>query len=156
MSQILKRKQVYSMPFFAMQCRPLDILSTLPPFAPHTSKKLSTFSLDESKVASIIQKLNSKKARGFDGISIAMLKICSKEVARPLTLIFRHCLTTGNFPSQWKKANVQPIHKKDSRQDKNNYRPISLLPICGKIFEKIIFDEIYCFLTKNNLISRNQ
>ena len=52
--------------------------------------------------------------------------------------------------------NVQPIHKKNDRQLKSNYRPISLLPLCGKIFEKIIFDQVYAFLDKNNLISTKQ
>ena len=49
-----------------------------------------------------------------------------------------------------------PIHKKNSRQLKSNYRPISLLPICGKVFEKIIFDQVYSYLNKNKLISKNQ
>ena len=48
------------------------------------------------------------------------------------------------------------IHKKNSRQDKTNYRPISLLPICSKIFEKILFDPIYNHLNSNGLISKHQ
>ena len=63
---------------------------------------------------------------------------------------------TGVFPDSWKYANVQPIHKKDNRQRVNNYRPISLLSICGKILEKIVFDKVYAFFNKNNLISSNQ
>ena len=58
-----------------------------------------------------------------------MLKICHEEVLTPLKLIFQKSLAEGKFPSSWKLANVQPVHKKDSRQSKNNYRPISLLPI---------------------------
>ena len=46
--------------------------------------------------------------------------------------------------------------QKNSRQVKSNYRPISLLPICGKIFEKIVFDSLYKFFIENNLISENQ
>ena len=49
-----------------------------------------------------------------------------------------------------------PAHKKNSCQIMKNYRPISLLPICGKIFEKIIFDEIYKHLTENKLLSDKQ
>ena len=55
-----------------------------------------------------------------------------------------------------KKANVIPIHKKESRQSKKNYRPISLLPIFGKIFEKLIFDAIYLHLCENGLLNVNQ
>ena len=53
-------------------------------------------------------------------------------------------------------ANVTPIHKKNDKQHINNYRPISLLPICGKIFEKIIFNHLYNFLNVNNLITKKQ
>ena len=65
-------------------------------------------------------------------------------------------MMTGIFPDIWKKANVLPVHKKESRQIKKNYRPISLLPICGKIFEKVIFDAIYEHLTDNQLLTPNQ
>ena len=66
------------------------------------------------------------------------------------------CLETGRFPSSWKKANVLPIYKKENRQLKKNYRPISLLPICGKIFEKLMFDAIYEYLCVNQLLTPNQ
>ena len=56
----------------------------------------------------------------------------------------------------WKVANVTPIFKKDDKQLVKNYRPISLLPICGKLFEKIVFNALYRFLNGNNLITNNQ
>ena len=52
--------------------------------------------------------------------------------------------------------NVTPIFKKGNKQLIKNYRPISLLPICGKIFEKIIFNNLYSYLNVNNLITKNQ
>ena len=85
-----------------------------------------------------------------------MLKLCASEVAIPLQIIFQDCINSGRFPDCWKYANVQPIHKKANRQIKSNYRPISLLPICGKILEKIVFDQVYAFLNINNLLSKNQ
>ena len=69
-------------------------------------------------------------------------------------MIFQSCISSGSFPDIWKYANVQPVHKSCNRQLKNTYRPISLLPICGKILEKIIFDKVYSFLNSNNLISK--
>ena len=65
-------------------------------------------------------------------------------------------MENGSFPSEWKKGNVVPIHKKDDKQCLKNYRPISLLPICGKIFEKLIFNEMFKFFIENELISPNQ
>ena len=52
--------------------------------------------------------------------------------------------------------NVTPIFKKGDKQLTKNYRPISLLPICGKILEKIIFNHLYSYLTANRLITKNQ
>ena len=56
----------------------------------------------------------------------------------------------------WKLANVTPIFKKGDKQSIVNYRPISLLPICGKIFEKIIINNLFSYLNVNNLITINQ
>ena len=142
--------------YFAFQCRPLESESSLPAFTSLTNERLSNISFGTDKIVDIINKLNSKKAHGFDGISIAMMKLCPNEVALPLSLIFKKCTECGFFPTKWKMANVQPVHKKNSRQTKSNYRPISLLPICSKIFEKIIFDSMYIFFSENDLLSKNQ
>ena len=69
-------------------------------------------------------------------MSIRVLKICDTAIAEPLKLIYEKCLGTGRYPRLWKKAIIVPAHKKNSRQILKNYRPISLLPVCGKIFEK--------------------
>ena len=142
--------------YFALQCRPLAINCVLPKFSARTNQTLNSVFISEDKIIQVIEKLSSKKAHGFDGISIAMLKICSREIAVPLCFIYKSCLKAGKFPSNWKRANVQPVHKKNSRQEKGNYRPISLLPICGKIFEKVIFDSLYPYLNNNNLLNKNQ
>ena len=56
----------------------------------------------------------------------------------------------------WKLANVTLIFKKEDKQLVKNYRPISLLPICGKLFEKIVFNNLYVYLNRNGLITSNQ
>ena len=142
--------------YFADQCKIHDNDSILPNFISKTDLSLSQVDVNTDKIVDIIQKYGINKAHGCDQISVAMLKLCATEVALPLSLIFRNCLSTAAFPDSWKCANVQPVHKKNDRQLKTNYRPISLLPICGKIFEKIIFDQVYCFLNRNELLSKNQ
>ena len=59
----------------------------------------------------------------------------------------------GSFPINGKKANVVPVHKKG---DKQILKPISLLPIAGKIFERLLYDRMFEFFIANNLISKNQ
>ena len=65
-------------------------------------------------------------------------------------------INKGVFPNTWKMANVTPVHKKNSKQVVNNYRPLSILPIFSKIFEKIVFQKLYNHLVTNNLITTNQ
>ena len=77
-------------------------------------------------------------------------------VCRPLQIIYKSCLDKGKFPQEWKKANVVPVHKKNDKQLVKNYRPISLLPICGKIFERILYNSLFDFLNQNDLISPAQ
>ena len=60
------------------------------------------------------------------------------------------------FPTQWKRANIVPIHKKNDKQVVSNYRPVSLLPIYSTIFEKLIFNELFKFFEENNLLSKHQ
>ena len=134
----------------------MDNDSVLPELILKPNKALEDIEMNKSILVEIIDKLNPNKAHGFDNISIAMLKICAVEISTPLKIIFDRCLYEGTFPACWKKANVQPIHKKGSRQYKTQYRPISLLPICSKIYEKILFDKIYVFLNDNNILSPNQ
>ena len=83
-----------------------------------------------------------------------MLKLSDKAICKPLHMIFTSCLETGVFPIHWKK--VVPIHKKESKQLVKNYRPVSLLPICGKVFERLIYNEVYPYLIDSNLISSHQ
>ena len=127
--------------FFAKQCSLIKYDSRLPPRLHFlTDKRLSTVKFVNTDILKIIQNLNPNKAHGHDKISIRMLKICGNSLCRPLELLFNDCLVNGIFPSVWKKGNIVPIHKKNDKQRLNNYRPIFLLPICSKIFERLIFN----------------
>ena len=85
-----------------------------------------------------------------------MLKLSQKSILKPLKLIFENCLRTTLFRDQWKKANVAPIHKKGYKQLLENYRLVSLLPICDKILEHLIFNSLFNYFIENNLLSPHQ
>ena len=82
-----------------------------------------------------------------------MLKMSGDAIIETLFKIFKNCLKCGIFPDDWKKGNIVPIFKKGDKQNIRNYRPVSLLPICSKIFERIIYDNMLKYFLNNNLIS---
>ena len=77
-------------------------------------------------------------------------------MTNPLIILFQNSIKSPHFPDIWKKSNIIPVHKKNDKQLIQNYRPISLLPIFGKIFEKVVFSRIYNFLLNERLLNPNQ
>ena len=74
-------------------------------------------------------------------------------VAPSLTLIFNASLSNGIFPHDFKIARVSPIHKSGNKEERGNYRPISILSKIAKLFEKLACSQLNIFLTKNNILS---
>ena len=98
---------------------------------------LLEFGISEGAVLRLLEDVKVNKACGPDGISARIVRECAREIATPLTILFRQSLTQGIFPNKWKEANIVPIHKKGSSKLAVNYRSISLLPLMGKILERI-------------------
>ena len=96
------------------------------------------------------------KSVGPNSLPIFILKICNEFFSHYLSKIINTAFTTGIFPNLCKLAKVIPIFKKDDPLICNNYRPISLLPVFSKIFEKIIYTKMYEFLESNKLIYKGQ
>ena len=142
---------------FAKQCSLINTNSDLPSvLSKETHKFLPTIHFTSDDILKIIKNLDPNKAHGHDMISIRMIKICDTSICKPLELIFRSCLENGKFPTEWKKANVVSAHKRGDKQNLKNYCPMSLVPIAGKIFERILYNNMYEFFTESNLISPNQ
>ena len=143
--------------FFASQCTPLDNSSKIPESQTYiTNTKLSSTKFENKDIINIIRSLSVGKAHGHDNISIRMLKICDSAIVEPLSILFNNCLNQSIFPDTRKRSNICPIHKKGDKQIISNYRPVSLLPICGKIFERLIFNSLYEYVEENKLLSMHQ
>ena len=95
-----------------------------------------------SRIRKLLSKINSNKAHGPDGIHSKILKHCAVGLAFPLSLMFKLSYNTGYIPGEWKRANVVPVFKKGSKENVENYRPISLTCLVMKTFERIIKDEL--------------
>ena len=95
----------------------------------------------------------SHKAAGSDGLGARILKIAAPAISLPLSRLINHCIDIGTFPSAWKTAKVTPIYKgQGCKDDKNNYRPISVLPLLSKIFEKHVHQALYSYMRNENLL----
>ena len=151
-----KEKATIFNTYFASQCTLFYNDSQLPRMTYFTRNRMSTFVITENEIATILQGLNITKSTGPDNISANMLKLCGPDLSIPLKIIFDNILETGEFPEQWKEANITPVHKENDKQQVTNYRPISLLPILAKVFERVIFKNVYNHLITNNLITENQ
>ena len=136
---------------FSKQCRPIINNSVLPLLNLLTDKKIDHISIQCDEITSLIRNLNPNKATDSDEISGRMLLLCDNSVVLPLKIIFDNILATSTYPDMCKLANVTPIFKKGDEQLIKNYRPISLLTLCGKMFEKIIFNNLYNSIQFNSI-----
>ena len=93
---------------------------------------------------------------GPDGIHPKLLIECKDELCYPLTKIFQISLENTELPRQWKISDVVPIYKSGDKQKPENYRPISLNPICSNLMQRIVNEKIIQFMTTNNLFAPEQ
>ena len=118
-----------------------------------------TFSLQfpsVNTVTRLLKTIDEKKSAGLDNIPNKLLKIAAEVVAPSLTKIFIQSIITGIFPKEWKEARVSPLYKSGAKNYRSNYRPISVIPTVSKIYEKIIYDQLYDYLNTYNLLTHCQ
>ena len=107
-------------------------------------------------VFEVLNSLVISKATGPDGLSARILKMAAAAIAGSLTRLFNVSLTTGDFPMDWKKANVYPVFKSGDPCLRKNYRPISVLSIIAKVFETVVHQQVTSYFISNNLFAKAQ
>ena len=139
--------------FFTEQTKLDESNADLPLFQAPNYETLDCIIITDSDVREAIDQLNPNKAPGPDLISPKLLKEGKHQLITPLRKLFNLSLTMKKFPSDWKRANVTPVHKKDSLSDPSNFRPISLLNCNGKLMERCIHKHITNYLITHSVIS---
>lgn len=100
--------------------------------------------------------LSNKKSSGIDQISNFILRKCPHSLDVVLSSLFNHCINNAYFPTIWKRAKILPIAKKKSAKELTDFRPISLLSNIGKLFERVIAEQLNNFCEESNVIPNNQ
>ena len=109
--------------------------------------------INKDVVLGKLRKLKPDKSAGPDNVLPIIHLECCNELVTPVTLIFQASIDNSSIPTIWKEATVTAIHKKGSKTNPNNYRPISLTCVICKILESIVREQILDFLINNNKIS---
>ena len=120
------------------------------------SECLSVVEIEENVVLDRLSKINVNKCQGPDELHGKILFEIRHEIAKPLADLFTLSLEKGIVPQDWRDANVCPLFKKGCRDKAENYRPVSLTSIVGKVLESIIKDKIVKFLEEHKLLRDSQ
>ena len=119
-------------------------------------RSFAWYDITTTEIDNIIESLDSRKAPGADEVTVILIKKLKSWITPILCNLFNQSFYSGIYPNTLKVAKIISLHKGGTTTDPGNYRPISLLSIINKIFEKAIYTRVYTFLEKNNLINTSQ
>ena len=112
--------------------------------------------IEVKDIRAAFAKIKTAKSFGTDNISSYFLKLALPVIENSLAALFNTPIETSQFPDSWKVARVTPIFKEGDKAEKSNYRPISVLPVISRLFEKLVFDQLYQHMKENRLFSPDQ
>ena len=110
----------------------------------------------EKEVFDIVKNINVSKSSGLEDVSSFIIKEAFKILIPEVTYMYNLSIRTSKFPTAWKQALVVPIPKSGNLTMVKNYRPISLLPLPGKILEKLIHHQLLTYLETDGLLTNRQ
>lgn len=122
----------------------------------HYNNSIFLTPIDGQEISNIISAFKSGKSSGYDGISPSIVKETSTTIISPLVSIFNKSICTGIVPDQLKIAKITPIYKSGEKKQFSNYRPISVLPCFSKVLERLIYNRLYSYISKNKILYSKQ
>ena len=125
-------------------------------YGERVDEDIQQISTDREEVIKLCKEINMYKSSGIDELSSRICKDAFLAIPDQLTYLFNCSLSTAIFPDVWKKAKVVPLFKGGNREDVSNYRPVSLLPLPGKLLEKLVHKGINYFLEENEFLCEYQ
>ena len=108
-----------------------------------------------AKVNKLLKKLKNSRSCSIDELDNFCIKISADLICKPLHHIITLSILQSKFPASWKFSKVIPLHKKESKLERKNYRPVAILSPLSKILEKIAYEQMYEYFTKNKIFHPN-
>ena len=108
-------------------------------------------SVSVSKANKLLKCLKNSRSSSIDGLDSYSVKVAADVLAEPLHHIISLSINQSKFPTSWKYSKVIPLHKKDSKLETKNYRPVAILSPFSKILEKIAYEQMYNHFTRNRI-----
>ena len=123
---------------------------------PKTEARFDLKLISMQEIKKVIKDINILKSSGFDHISAKVLKDAFLAIPNVLLHIMNASIASSSFPISWKNATIIPIEKKPNAPTPSDFRPISLLPLPGKLLERLVSNRMMNYLEDNKLISEGQ
>ena len=142
--------------FFSSVATPQSSSKTFKPSGPEPASSMVLAPVSEEEVARVVQGLKSRKTCDIFEMSVWLLQRCFKHILAPLTNLINSSFEKGIFPTLLKTAKVIPIFKKGDPLQPCNYRPISILPVFSKVYEKLFLERMMGFLEHFNILDPDQ
>ena len=134
-----------------------DAGETVPPRPPRVCAgyfRVGPATLPELSAA--LNQLGGSRASGEDGVTVQQIRMTFPVIAPHLLHIVNNSLVSGLVPEAWKSAIVNPLFKGGDRSEPNNFRPISILSVIGKLCERVVGNQLLSYLNKHNIICAEQ
>ena len=122
----------------------------------NSNVKFEFDSITVKKIRDAIAKIKTTKGFGKENISCYFLKLATPFIEKSLADLFNMSIETSQFPDLWKSARVTPIFKEGDKAEMSNYRPMSVLPVIARLFEKLISNKLYQHMNDNGYFSSEQ
>ena len=123
------------------------------------NKRKARFSfrtIEVQEIRDAFATVKTAKSFGTDKISSYFLKLAQPFIENSLAFLLNTSIETSRFPDSWKVARVTPIFKEGDKAEKSNYRPISVLPVISRLFEKLVTNQLYPYMNDNGHFSPGQ
>lgn len=125
------------------------------PTIPYNSLGICDISINATEVLKLLESLDINKGAGPDDIPPLLIKTCSSSLVKPLCILFQRSVREGVVPKLWKSAFITPVHKSGDKSNVKNYRPISKLCVFSKIFERVIYNQVYAALSSSFIFEQH-